>query len=133
MNNNLSQQIVQMQNKQGNLEDDIKTLKKYKKLVNNSMAFQCKHCAQTLIKESYQDHLKNCVEETDRNRVSCLLPQGSTVLRATTSLTQIEIVVHQCLFQDDQVLYEFQIFKNNDKWVVMKSLQEIVQFSEGLK
>lgn len=51
MNNNLSQQIVQMQNKQQQLEDDIKTLKKYKKLVNNSVGLQCKHCANTLPKE----------------------------------------------------------------------------------
>jgi hypothetical protein len=39
MNNNLSIQIVQMQNKQQSLEEEIKTLKKYKKIVNNSMGF----------------------------------------------------------------------------------------------
>jgi hypothetical protein len=39
MNNNLSMQIVQMQNKQQSLEEEIKTLKKYKKIVNNSMGF----------------------------------------------------------------------------------------------
>lgn len=32
-------QIVQMQNKQQSLEEEIKTLKKYKKIVNNSMGF----------------------------------------------------------------------------------------------
>lgn len=39
MNNNLSMQIVQMQNKQQSLEEEIKTLKKYKKIVNNSIGF----------------------------------------------------------------------------------------------
>jgi hypothetical protein len=39
MNNNLSMQIVQMQNKQQSLEEEIKTLNKYKKIVNNSMGF----------------------------------------------------------------------------------------------
>jgi len=63
-----------MQTKQQQLEDDIKTLKKYKKLVNNSMALQCKHCANTLLKEQFQDHMKTCMEESDRNRASVLLP-----------------------------------------------------------
>ena len=76
MNNNLSQQIVQMQNKQQQLEEDIKTLKKYKKLVNNSMGLQCKHCGTTLAKEQFQDHMKTCMEESDRNRASVLLPIG---------------------------------------------------------
>jgi len=42
-----------MQTKQQQLEEDIRTLKKYKKLVNNSMALQCKHCAYTLMKENF--------------------------------------------------------------------------------
>ena len=63
MNNNLSQQIVQMQTKQQQLEEDIKHLKKYKKLVNNAVALQCKHCMGTLVKEQFQDHMKTCMEE----------------------------------------------------------------------
>lgn len=78
MNNNLSQQIVQMQSKQGQLEEDIRSLKKYKKIVNNSMAFQCKHCAVTLQKESFQDHLKSCVQDAERSRASVLLPPAPT-------------------------------------------------------
>lgn len=52
-----------MQTKQQQLEDDIKTLKKYKKLINNAVAVQCKHCGASLGKEQFQDHLKGCMEE----------------------------------------------------------------------
>ena len=96
-----------MQSKQGNLEDDIKTLKKYKKIVNNSMALQCKHCAQSLLKENFQDHLKSCMEESDRNRVSVLLPQGATGQRVTSAMApSLEIIVHQCILEGDSISYE---------------------------
>ena len=77
MNSNLSSQILQMQTKQQQLEEDIRTLKKYKKLVNNSMALQCKYCAHTLPKENYQEHIQGCMKEQDRNRASILLPQSA--------------------------------------------------------
>ena len=76
MNSNLSQQNFQMQNKQSQLEDDIKTLKKYKKIVNNSMALQCKHCMSNLAKENFQEHIQSCMKEQDRNRASYIMPQG---------------------------------------------------------
>jgi len=56
------------------LEEEIKTLKKYKKIVNNSMGFQCKHCGVIITKDVIQDHLKVCMESADRNRVSVLMP-----------------------------------------------------------
>jgi hypothetical protein len=66
-----------MQTKQQQLEEDIRTLKKYKKLVNNCMALQCKHCAYTLMKENFQEHIQGCMKEQDRNRASILVPQSS--------------------------------------------------------
>jgi hypothetical protein len=78
MNGNLSSQILQMQTKQQQLEEDIRTLKKYKKLVNNSMALQCKHCAYTLMKENFQEHIQGCMKEQDRNRASILVPHSAT-------------------------------------------------------
>jgi hypothetical protein len=74
MNSNLTQQICQMQQKQGALEDEVRTLKKFKKLVNNCAALQCKICMGSVPKEHFQDHIKHCTEEQDRNRLSTLLP-----------------------------------------------------------
>jgi len=81
MNSNLTIQNCQMQSKQGSLEDEVRTLKKYKKLVNNAIAVQCKLCLKTHLKENFQDHVKNCSEEQDRNRVSHLLPPSGNEQR----------------------------------------------------
>ena len=50
-----------------------------------------------------------------------------------SSLLPLEIVVDNCIFQDEKIMYDFHMYKNNDKWAVQKSVNEIINFSESLK
>lgn len=80
MNSNLTQQILEMQKKHSSQDDEIKSLKKYKKIVNNCMALQCKYCSQHVMKEHFQDHSKSCEIEQDKARVSVLQAPSPTLV-----------------------------------------------------
>jgi len=38
------------------------------------MTVQCKHCGLNFAKEGFEDHVKACIEDADRDRASVLLP-----------------------------------------------------------
>ena len=80
MNSNLTQQILEMQKKHSSQDDEMKSLKKYKKIVNNCMALQCKFCSQHVLKEHFQDHSKSCEIEQDKARVSVLQAPSPTLV-----------------------------------------------------
>lgn len=63
----------------------MKALKKFKKIVGASTAFQCKYCLNNFAKDQLVHHIEDCMANADRDRASILLPtSGSTIARPLT-------------------------------------------------
>ena len=121
-NQNLSQQIVQMQGKQMNLEKDITGLKSFKYLVHCSIALQCRSCNKLYPKNSYTQHLVACNQENER----------MSTLNAQHNIYPTTIKIANCLLDNRVPIYEIKVEKNFQSWQVSKSITDFKKFFDNL-
>ena len=122
LNQTLSQQIVQMQAKQQNLEDSIEQLKKYKHFIFGAVALQCRACNTLYPKEDYKLHISSCSREVER---SSILQVYQNINPTTVTLTNVSM-------RDETYHYEVQVKKSHQLWTVLRSLNDFKRFYDEL-
>lgn len=60
MNQNLTNQVCTMQQKQQALEQTLNTYKKYKQLLHHAAGIQCLQCHKMFTREEFSLHLPDC-------------------------------------------------------------------------
>ncbi|CDW76855.1 guanylate-binding n-terminal domain containing protein [Stylonychia lemnae] len=121
-NQNLSQQIVQMQSKQMNLEKSISNLKQFKYMIHYAIAMQCKNCNKLYPVNQYSQHLPACNRENER----------VSTLNAQQNIYPINVMIVSVFKQSDEYNYDIQVDKNGQVWRVSKRLNEFRMLFEEL-
>ncbi|TNV74847.1 hypothetical protein FGO68_gene12894 [Halteria grandinella] len=122
MNQSLTQQIVQMQSKQQQLEKLVSTMKQYKYLLHQAIAIQCKSCNKLYPKNQYQEHIPECNREIER----------VSTLNAQQSISPIQVQIQTCILKDNFISYELNIEKCFQCWRISKNLEAFKAFFDEL-
>lgn len=145
-NKNLSAAVDKMEMRCKVLEDKNEKLKRYKRMIQNSLALQCIHCSKFIASNVFPQHMAACTtpqQATTLNKANLIAP----ITRPSAVPTHhnenevdpnaLQISIHQTMVKENSdskpyTEYLIQVIYNGTKWSVSRKYKQFCELHQAL-
>ena len=125
------------ENKINNLEDQINNLSIYKSIADNVKEIRCKNCYETFNLEDFKEHLENCINNIDNNKLyKSMNPDLDFYNNFSPERLKLKILkgkVKQDEIGKPYLNYIIDIQYNEQNWRINKKFNQFVTLYKSIK